>query len=77
MLQDEVSEELLRCQMELQELEPRLRGVISHCWSKVRGDFAYWETARQLDEADTDVCFATTFFFFFQMSIDLVAAILP
>ncbi|KIH58795.1 hypothetical protein ANCDUO_10992 [Ancylostoma duodenale] len=52
---DEVSEELLRCQMELQELEPRLRGVISHCWSKVRSDFAYWETARQLDEADTDL----------------------
>ncbi|VDM65054.1 unnamed protein product [Strongylus vulgaris] len=52
---DEVSEELLRCQMELQELEPRLRGVISHCWSKVRGDFAYWETAKQLDDADTDL----------------------
>ncbi|EYB98731.1 hypothetical protein Y032_0128g1417 [Ancylostoma ceylanicum] len=52
---DEVSEELLRCQMELQELEPRLRGVISHCWSKVLGDFAYWETARQLDDADTDL----------------------
>ncbi|KAK6751585.1 hypothetical protein RB195_003162 [Necator americanus] len=52
---DEVSEELLRCQMELQELEPRLRGVVSHCWSKVRGDFAYWETAKQLDDADTDL----------------------
>ncbi|VDO44508.1 unnamed protein product [Haemonchus placei] len=52
---DEVSEELLRCQMELQELEPRLRGVISHCWSKIRGEFAYWETSKQLDDADTDV----------------------
>ncbi|ETN69223.1 hypothetical protein NECAME_05330, partial [Necator americanus] len=59
---DEVSEELLRCQMELQELEPRLRGVVSHCWSKVRGDFAYWETAKQLDDADTDVCSAITIF---------------
>ncbi|VDL77158.1 unnamed protein product [Nippostrongylus brasiliensis] len=52
---DEVSEELLRCQMELQELEPRLRGVISHCWSKVRAEFAYWETSKQLDDADTDL----------------------
>ncbi|XGW28160.1 hypothetical protein V3C99_008174 [Haemonchus contortus] len=52
---DEVSEELLRCQMELQELEPRLRGVISHCWSKIRGEFAYWETSKQLDDADTDL----------------------
>lgn len=52
---DEVSEELFRCQMELQELEPRLRGVISHCWSKVQGEFAYWETSRQLDDADKDL----------------------
>ncbi|KJH45622.1 hypothetical protein DICVIV_08328 [Dictyocaulus viviparus] len=52
---DEVSQELLRCQTELQELEPRLRGVISHCWSKVCGDFAYWETMRQLDDADNDL----------------------
>ncbi|KAK5970893.1 hypothetical protein GCK32_001175 [Trichostrongylus colubriformis] len=52
---DEVSEELLRCQMELQELEPRLRGVISHCWSKVKGEFAYWETSKQLDDADIDL----------------------
>ncbi|KAK6015031.1 hypothetical protein OSTOST_19551 [Ostertagia ostertagi] len=52
---DEVSEELLRCQMELQELEPRLRGVISHCWSKVRGEFSYWETSKQLDDADVDL----------------------
>lgn len=43
--------------MELQELEPRLRGVISHCWSKVQGEFAYWETSRQLDDADKDVSF--------------------
>ncbi|KAK6034880.1 hypothetical protein COOONC_27614, partial [Cooperia oncophora] len=52
---DEVSEELLRCQTELQELEPRLRGVISHCWSKVQAEFAYWETSKQLDDADLDV----------------------
>ncbi|KAK6050848.1 hypothetical protein COOONC_11650 [Cooperia oncophora] len=55
LLQDEVSEELLRCQTELQELEPRLRGVISHCWSKVQAEFAHWETSKQLDDADLDV----------------------
>lgn len=56
-LQDEVSVELMRTQQELKDIEPEVRGAVLHCWFKLQEDFAFWETLRQLDEADRAVRF--------------------
>ncbi|KAJ1350874.1 hypothetical protein KIN20_006783 [Parelaphostrongylus tenuis] len=43
------------CQTELQELEPRLRGIISHAGTNCVEILLIGETLKQLDDADSDL----------------------
>ncbi|CAI5447778.1 unnamed protein product [Caenorhabditis angaria] len=52
---DELSEELEKCQIRLQNLQPRLNAVMALAWRTAKAQYSYWKTYEAMRAADYDL----------------------